>query len=206
MLVVLAFLWPSCGDDPGRQVAVDHTGMLPPGPPSEFFTMGEHLTRRALAFDPDNPDVLVKLGRLLRMLGRNEEALDYFIADNKKLPGDFLGLAQIGSCLSELGRPQEAEAYIRRALEGLDDALTRYNLGVVLGMTGRLDEAIAEYRKAVDRNPEDLNARNNLATALARQGKLPAAIEELRQVLARDPENGLARANLDTIRGLRRVE
>ena len=166
----------------------------------------EHLTRRALEFDPDNPDVLVKLGRLLRTLGRNEEALEYFIAYNKKLPDDFLGLAHIGSCLSELGRPQEAEAYIRRALEGLDDALTHYNLGVVLGMTGRLDEAIAEYRKAVDRNPGDLNARNNLATALARQGKLPAAIEELRQVLARDPENGLARANLDTIRGLPHVE
>ena len=39
MLIVLAFLWPSCRGDPGRQVGVDHTGMLPPGPPAEFFTM-----------------------------------------------------------------------------------------------------------------------------------------------------------------------
>jgi len=166
----------------------------------------EHLTRRALEFDPDNPDVLVKLGRLLRTLGRDEEALDYFLAYNKKLPGDFQGLAHIGSCLSDLGRPEQAEAYLRRALEGLDDALTHYNLGVVLSTTGRLDEAIAEYRKALDRNPADLNARNNLATALARQGKLAAAIEVLRQVLARDPENGIAWANLQTIQSSRRIE
>jgi tetratricopeptide (TPR) repeat protein len=164
----------------------------------------EHLTRRALEFDPDNPDVLVKLGRLLRVLGRDEEALDYFIAYNKKLPGDAQGLAHIGSCLSDLGRLEEAEAYLRRALEGLDDALTHYNLGVVLATTGRLDEAIAEYRKALDRNPAELNARNNLATALARQGKVSAAVAELREVLARDPENRIALANLTTLGASRR--
>ena len=38
----------------------------------------EYLLRRALEFDPGNPDVLAKLGRVLRNLGRNGEALDAF--------------------------------------------------------------------------------------------------------------------------------
>ena len=160
----------------------------------------------AFAYCSSSQYVLVKLGRVLRTLGRNEEALDYFIAYNRKLPDDFQGLAHIGSCLSDLGRPQEAEGYLRRALEGLDDGLTHYNLGVVLAATGKLDEAIAEYRQALDRNPAELNARNNLATALARQGKRAAAAAELRQVLAMDPQNEIARANLEIIRGAGRRE
>ncbi len=159
----------------------------------------EHLVRRALEFDPANPDVLAKLGRVLRNLGRNEEALEYFMAFNRRVPGDYLGLANIGTCLSDLGRPGEAERYLRRALEGIDDAETHYNLGVVLSTMGRLAEAAAEYRLALARDPFELNARNNLAVILARQGRLDEASAEWERVLTLDPGNRTARANLGTI-------
>ena len=64
----------------------------------------EYLTRRALEFDPDNPEAVVKLGRVLRTIGRNEEALEFFQRYHQLVPGDYLGLAHIGSCLSALGR------------------------------------------------------------------------------------------------------
>src|SRR5678810_1008878 len=88
----------------------------------------EYLTRRALEFDPDNPEAVVKLGRVLRTIGRNEEALEFFQRYNQMVPGDFLGLAHIGSCLSAMGRYQEAESYLRRAVAGIDDPQTHYNL------------------------------------------------------------------------------
>ena len=148
----------------------------------------EYLARRALEVDPDNPDVLSKLGRILRTLGRNEEALDFFSLYNKKVPGDFQGLAHIGSCLSDLGRFEEAERFLREALEGVDDALTHYNLGVVLAATNRAAEAALEYRRAFDRDPLDLGARNNLAAVLVKQGQVAAARRELSSVLQIDPE------------------
>lgn len=168
------------------------------GPWSEF------LLRRALAFDPGNPDVLAKLGRVLRNLGRNDEALDAFRAYHEKVPGDFQGIAQIGSSLTELGRIEEAERYLREALTGLDDAQTHYNLGVVLSGMNRSAEASAEYRRALDRDPYLADARNNLAAQLAREGRLAEASAELARVLELEPDNARALANLRIVRGDRK--
>lgn len=159
----------------------------------------EFLIRRALGFDPDNPEVLSKLGRVLRTLGRNEEALEVLRAYHNKVPGDLQGLAQLGSCLSELQQYPEAERALREALVGLDDAQTHFNLGVVLAATHRVKESIGEYEKALQRDPYLFDARNNLAAAYAREGRMADAAAELERVLAADPDNALARANLQLI-------
>jgi tetratricopeptide (TPR) repeat protein len=159
----------------------------------------EHLTRRALEFDPDNPDVVGKLARMLRTLGRSGEALDLFARYSRMVPDDFEALGQIGSCLSDLGRFDEAEPYLRRAHQQLDDALTHYNLGALLSATGRFDEAVVEYQHALDRDPSDPDARGNLAAVLVKQGKLARATEELTRVLDIDPENANAHTNLGLV-------
>ena len=160
----------------------------------------EYLTRRALEFEPDNPEVVVKLARILRTGDRNEEALPLFMKYLMLVPDDYQALAHIGSCLSALGRFDEAESYLRRALAGLDDPTTHYNLGVLLAMTGRLDAAISEYRSALARNPQYSDARANLATALARRGDVAHAARELTALVESDPENALARTNLGLLR------
>lgn len=159
----------------------------------------EYLTRRALEFDPDNPETIVKLGRVLRTIGRNEEALEFFQRYHQLVPGDYLGLAHIGSCLSALGRYEEAESYLRRSLVGSDDPLTHYNLGLLLSVTGRVDEAVIEYEKALARDEMNSDARSNLAAVLVRQGKLDRASAELGRVIERDPDNAMARANLGLV-------
>lgn len=159
----------------------------------------EYLTRRALEFDPDNPEAVVKLGRVLRTVGRNDEALGYFQRYHEMVPGDFLGLAHIGSCLSAMGRYGEAESYLRRAVAGIDDPQTHYNLGLLLSVTNRGNEAIAEYEKALARDPNHADARLNMATALARQGRMDAALRELTQLVDQDPDNALARTNLGVV-------
>jgi tetratricopeptide (TPR) repeat protein len=159
----------------------------------------EYLTRRALEFDPDNPDVVSKLGRILRNLQRNGEALQLFLRYNKMVPGDYQGIAQIGSCLLDLGRLEEAEPYVRHALAGLDDALTHYNLGLLLSRTGRLDEAATEYRRALERDPHYGDARGNLAVVLVRQGRLVDGSHELMRTLEIDPDNVMAHVNLGLV-------
>lgn len=159
----------------------------------------EYLSRRAVEFDPDNPDAVVKLARVLRTIERNEEALELFIRYNTMVPGDFQGLAHIGSCLSALGRYSEAESYFRRALAGRDDPVTHYNLGLLMAIGNRLDEAVAEYQKALDGDPMNSDARGNLAAVLVRQGKLERASRELVRLVELDPENARARTNLGLV-------
>jgi tetratricopeptide (TPR) repeat protein len=115
------------------------------------------------------------------------------------VPGDFLGLAHIGSCLSAMGRYQEAESYLRRAVAGIDDPQTHYNLGLLLSITNRPTEAIAEYEKALARDPMHADARLNMATALARQGKTEQASRELTRLVDQDPDNAVARTNLGVV-------
>src|SRR5688572_11275864 len=159
----------------------------------------EYLTRRALEFDPDNPETVVKLGRVLRTVGRNEEALEFFQRYHQMVPGDFLGLAHIGSCLSAMGRYQEAESYLRRAVAGIDDPQTHYNLGLLLSITDRTPEAIAEYEKALARDPMHADARLNMATSLARLGRMDQASRELTRLVEEDPDNAVARTNLGVV-------
>jgi tetratricopeptide (TPR) repeat protein len=159
----------------------------------------EYLTRRALEFDPNNPEVVLKLARILRTVERNEEALELFMRYQAMVPGDYQALGHIGSCLSAMGRFDEAETYIRQALKGLDDPVTHFNLGLLLARTNRVDGAIAEYEKALKLDPMHSDSRTNLAAALARQGKLDRAAHELGVLLEHDPENAGARTNLGLV-------
>ncbi len=155
----------------------------------------EYLTRRAVEFEPDNPDAVLKLARVLRTFGRNEEALGLFERYHQMVPGDFQGLAHIGSCLSAMGRLGEAESYLRRALAGAGDPITHFNLGLLLVTTGRVAEGIREYERALERDPMYSDARGNLAAALARGGDVARATRELAFVVEHDPDNALARTN-----------
>ena len=156
----------------------------------------EHLIRRALEVDPEHPTALAELATMYRVLRRYDEALELLERQRRLRPDDPAVLADIGRSLSGLGRYAEAEAMLRRALEGLDSPLTRYALGLVLDRTGRRSEAIVEYRRALDHNPNHLGALNNLGVALAAQGRMDEATRRFERLVAVDPGNADAHANL----------
>jgi tetratricopeptide (TPR) repeat protein len=159
----------------------------------------EYLLRRALEFDASNPAVVYELASLLRAVGRHAEALELFFRYARLVPDDYQGLGQIGSCLGDLGRFAEAESYLRRALELVDDAVTHYDLGFVLTRLGRTAEAIAEYERALERDPNHVKARTNLAVNLVGLGQIARATRELTRVLAIDPEDARAHTNLGVV-------
>jgi tetratricopeptide (TPR) repeat protein len=159
----------------------------------------EYLVRRAVELDPANTDALYELASMLRMLRRYDEAMELLERYRHLVPGDFQALADIGRCLSGLQRYAEAESVLRRALQGLDDANTHFDLGVALDRLGRLPEAIAEYQRALERNPNHGNALNYLGVSFVRQGKLKEAARQFERVIAADPDNADAHSNLGAV-------
>jgi tetratricopeptide (TPR) repeat protein len=156
----------------------------------------EHLLRRAREFDPDNPDIVLALGQLLRSAGDFAQALELFRQHRQMIPDDPQALAEIGGSLIDLGRLDEAESVLREVLRQTNDVDARQNLGFVLASRGRLAEGIREYEQALAQDPNREDVRTNLAVALIRVGRLDEAIGHLDRLLTRDPGNDSLRTNL----------
>lgn len=89
------------------------------------------------------------------------------------------------------------EALMRRRLEKYpSDFVANFNLGGLLQMDGKHQEALGYFEKALATRPDSASARNNHATSLLVLGRLDEAVRELRAVLAHDPGYANARYNL----------
>ena len=156
----------------------------------------EYLVRRALEFNERNPDVVYEMGALLQQLKRPEEALTYFTRHLEMVSDDQQTLVQIGKCDADLGRFQDAEAVLRRAVAPPDDAVGFYNLGYVLEQLGRPAEAERQYERALELNPGWPARTRNLGTALARRGRFAEAIAHLAEAVRLEPGSAGAYNNL----------
>jgi superkiller protein 3 len=87
----------------------------------------------------------------------------------------------LGTTQQFLGRPQEAEADLRKALQ-LDPklAVAHYQLGNVLEHQGRLDAAVPEMQEAIRLNDNYAEPHIALAQIYKRLGRQDAANEEVK--------------------------
>ena len=60
--------------------------------------------------------------------------------------------------------------------------------------SGDWEEAVAQFRTAVELAPEDVNARLDLSLALARTGDLLGALDHAREAARRGPKNARAQS------------
>ena len=80
----------------------------------------------------------------------------------------------LGSALSALGRTGEATEQFRLALAlRADYSNARLNLGNALVKAGKFDDAITEYQRILEANPEDELTRDRLEKALAARKQSP---------------------------------
>jgi tetratricopeptide (TPR) repeat protein len=75
-------------------------------------------------------------------------------------------------------------------------AITESNVGTELQAQGKLEEAIALYRAALARDPNDAVTRSNLGTALVAKGQLDEAIAQYRAALDLAPNDADSHYNL----------
>jgi len=70
------------------------------------------------------------------------------------------------------------------------------NLGFALYQKGQVDEAIAEYQKALDLNPGLADTHTRLGIALWQKGRRDEAIAQLQEVVRLNPHDSNAQSNL----------
>ena len=112
-------------------------------------------------------------------------------------PDCWMAKSNLGTLLSDRGKPAEAETLFREALRVAPDyPEAHYNLGVALARQGKLPEAIQHYVWALQLNPNYADAFNNLGGALAKQKKLAEAIQCYERALQLKPDYADAYYNL----------
>jgi Flp pilus assembly protein TadD len=67
--------------------------------------------------------------------------------------------------------------------------MARSNLGAALSKLGRFEEAIAEYRHALGKDPGNLPIRLNLALAYYKTAQISVAAQQLTKVVSQQPSN-----------------
>lgn len=75
-------------------------------------------------------------------------------------------------------------------------AQPHYRLGIIFGERGQTDRAIAEYRKAIEIDPDYVKSYANLGALLAMRGDHERAASVLNEAVRRDPTYSTARLNL----------
>jgi tetratricopeptide (TPR) repeat protein len=147
----------------------------------------EDALRRALAADPDDLEAMFALGQTLVRAGKEEEGQR------------FLGRhAEIES------RHDRLQILRHHALEegaGADDIA---NLAQYLLLQHDVEQAIANYRKALEREPGHSRSAVGLGQALLEQGNTDEAAQTLEHAVAMAPDDPDAHFFLGLARHLRR--
>ncbi|MFT3781583.1 MAG: tetratricopeptide repeat protein [Nibricoccus sp.] len=156
----------------------------------------------ALALNPELLTAHRGYATSLSDANRFAEALAQHQFILERVPDDLEALNGAGTCLQLLGQNREAEKMFVTALALSPKAKnfdTHVNLGAIYATTGRLDEAVREFRYVLAQSPNYAQAHNNLANALVSQGQLSEAVEHYKQAIAAQPDNMEARYNLGIV-------
>lgn len=144
-----------------------------------FHELAAEHYRLALERFPENPDAVLHLAQTLheqRLTKEAAEILAQFLAKNQPQKAELP--AWLGILRDELGDFAQAESAHRAALAlSPGNAKFHNNLGYNLLLQGKRQEAIQEFRRALDIDPRLETARNNLGMALLQEGG-PGSLEQ----------------------------
>lgn len=112
------------------------------------------LAKQAVAAVPREARFHELLGDIALAQKHNEEALGHYDRAIQLQPDYFRPLMQKGVALKNLGRPAEAETYLKRGNELLPTATSFYLLGQIAEDRGDVDSALKNYQIAADSNSD----------------------------------------------------
>ena len=153
--------------------------------------------RSGQAAAPTDASLRAREARLLRTLGRREEARGAYEAALPLAPRDARLRAELGELLRELGDVEQALRRQKEAVE-LDPSVAAYwnSFGMTLGGEKRLAEAERAFREAVRLDDRNHRYAYNLGLILLRQGRAADARPFFEKSLAIEPRFAPARERL----------
>jgi adenylate cyclase len=163
--------------------------------PQEFTEKGIEMIQKALALD----DTLAEAHAILSHLYTQKREYDKSIAEGKRAvalnPNSATAIAFYAVSLQFACRPEEAIPFFQKAirLNPYGPLFYYRNLGGVLWMTGRYEEAVSAFKKVIQRSPDHVTVHLGLTATYIMMGREKEARAEASEVLRIDPNFSLDR-------------
>ncbi|GLQ38564.1 hypothetical protein GCM10007908_21840 [Rhizobium albus] len=124
----------------------------------EIVTLYLQLAR---VLDPENAATLILLGGLAENMERSEEAIAIYESIPEDSPMRRIAELQLGLNLADLGRTEEAKAYLQSLIEADPNDMRSYlAYGSVLSSAEQYDEMAANYDRAAEVIGDDAERRH----------------------------------------------
>jgi protein O-mannosyl-transferase len=190
---------------------------------SIYYSLGKNeeaiaVYKRLLEINPRYIKAYNNLGSIYSSMGRKEEALAA-VKTSIEIDANYaIGYFNLAGMYKEMGKADESERYYLKAIEldphlrqgasssgrlagnspaiNADSAEGHNALGVKFSMSNRHEEAIAEYKKAVELRPDFADAYNNLGNAYNSAGKPQEAIAAYEKAIDINPRSAVTHFNL----------
>jgi Tfp pilus assembly protein PilF len=163
-----------------------------------FRDKGDHqqsleLWKKAITANP-NPRYFASLGNEYRRVDQDEKAVEAYrkaLEEGVDLPSRPGLYSNLGNTLAQLGRYDEAEAEMKKAISLRPDKAEYYfNLGNILGRAERYQEAAHYFEAAIRLNPDNTRIYKVLGWTYARLGEVEKAKACFERYLRSAPEDG----------------
>lgn len=132
-------------------------------------------------------------GSIYLLEGNYEEAIKYFNKKLRKNPKNLPSLFNKGAALLELRKYQESleifQNLLKLNLAASEKADAYSNIGYILESQGKSENALERFKKAVEADPQHIEAMNNAANILCKLGRFSEAEEYYRKSLQIAPDD-----------------
>ncbi|MBD5436823.1 MAG: tetratricopeptide repeat protein [Treponema sp.] len=164
---------------------------------SRDYALASRLYSTLLKENPDDKDLLARLGNVYIKSGEDEKALPVFQKIREKNPGDLAVLLTLGGIYRRIKKYEESIAVLNEALSaGAKREQVYYNLGFTYKFMERYEDAIDCFETVVTLNPVDVLAYNHLGTIYESKGDHEAAISAYLKGLKVDQNHPILHLNL----------
>jgi adenylate cyclase len=163
--------------------------------PQAFTEKGIEVIQKAIALD----DTLAEAHAILSHLYTQKREYEKSIAEGERAvalnPNSATAIAFYAVSLQFACRPEEAIPFFQKAIRLNPHGPIFYyrNLGGVLWMTGRYEEAVSAFKKVIQRSPNHITVHLGLAATYIMMNREKEARAEAAEVLRLDPNFSLDR-------------
>ncbi len=157
--------------------------------PPKSMERAIELAQKALSLDDSLAIAHNLIGKIYLFQGQHVKAIAKAEQAVELSPNSAYTVFNLGWILRCAGRPEEGIPLLKKAvrLEAIPHAIEFDVLGRAYFLSGRYEEAIAAYRKAVDVDPDFLDAHVGLASTYATLGREEEARTEGAEILRIEP-------------------